>query len=537
MRRIRLLLLVLLANIQLSSAQVTLSFSKPGGCYADAFTLAITAGNDEDIPFQIRYTLNGGTPSVGSFLYKKPLPLDACLYPTSDIYKIPNAIDKYQSPIPSGVEHIIVVRAAAFTLDGQRCSEVITASYVITSLLGRKLSLPVVSLCADSADLFDFERGIFIPGASFNPARPVETGNYYLSGREHEIAGYVELIDGNCMLSQECGVRTHGNIGRRYSQKGLSLYARKEYGKKKFNPVFDNTSFKPKHLVLKPFRCAWTSTGFQDHLCQQMAKLFPGFESLHSRPVVLFLNGEYWGIYFLEEKPDERYIQSHFGIDDKEVRIVRDWVGHDKHGDVDSAFVLLMKWLQTANLSEDQSYAKLQQMVDVQSFTDYILFETFIGNRDWPANNMRCWSANGSPWRFIFFDGDAIRSQSFAAVDNALFEGSRQCWPSSPEATLLLRRLLQNPNYRTYFLKRVHEMARVFSYRYGSPLRHHFNNTKASLGTEIPYQSKRFGFPESKRAWKKAVRQQRRYWRRHCRKVEYDWKKAVRQRNGESIAI
>ena len=150
---------------------------------------------------------------------------------------------------------------------------------------------------------------------------------------------------------------------------------------------------------------------------------------------------------------------------------------------------------------------------------------------------MRCWSANGSPWRFIFFDGDAIRSQSFAAVDNALFEGSRQCWPSSPEATLLLRRLLQNPNYRTYFLKRVHEMARVFSYRYGSPLRHHFNNTKASLGTEIPYQSKRFGFPESKRAWKKAVRQQRRYWRRHCRKVECDWKKAVRQRNGESIAI
>lgn len=532
MRRLWLILIGLFAVIPTISAQVTLSFSKPGGCYTDISSISILAESDGNIPFQIHYTLNGGTPSVGSFLYKHPLTLNSKLHSTSNIYKIPNTTEKYKSPVPPDVERVIVIRAAAFDKKGQRCSEVITSTYVISPLLGRTTRLPVISLCVDSAGLFDHEQGIFIPGANFDPAHPEETGNYFLSGKEHEIAGHVELLDENRMLSQNCGVRAHGNIGRRYAQKGLSLYAREEYGKKKFDCVFENTSLKSKHLILKPFRCAWTPLGFQDHLCQEMAKLFTSFESLFSRPVILFLNGEYWGIYFLEEKPDERFIQSHYGIDEKEVHMVRDWAGRDKNGNIDTLFTAMMDWLQTADLTKNQQYAELKRMVDISSFTDYVLFETFIGNRDWPANNMRCWSANGSSWRFVFFDGDAIRTQSFAEVDNALFKGGRQCWPSSPEATLLLRRLLQNPQYRSYFLKRMREMAKAFSFRRGTPLRTHFNHTVFLLKKEIPYQSKRFGFPKNSCQWRHAVRHQRRYWRRHSRKVEREWQQVIREYNG-----
>ena len=531
MRRFWLFFIVSLATFSLGNAQVSLSFSKPGGCYADIFTLSINVESNENIPCQIYYTLNGGTPSVESVLYEHPIVLDKSQYSSSDIFKIPNAIGKYLSPIPSEIDRIIVVRAAAFNQDGQRCSEVISASYIISSLLGRTISLPVLSLCVDSVDFFDNKRGIFIPGASFDPLRPNESGNYYFSGREHEVAGHVELYWGDCLIAQDCGVRTHGNIGRRYAQKGLSLYARKEYGKKKFDPVFETTMFKSKHLILKPFRCAWTPLGFQDHLCQQMAKLFPSFESLFSRPVVLFINGEYWGVFFLEEKPDERYIQCHFGIEDKDVHIVRDWAGHDKNGDVDSSFTALMQWLQKANLTDEQQYKRIQQMIDIQSFTDYVLFETFIGNRDWPANNMRCWSANGSPWRFIFFDGDAIRTQSFEEVDNAMFAGNRQCWPSSPESTLLLRRLLQNSQYRAYFVGRLRQVSRMFSFRWGMPLRQYFNHTVSILKKEVPYQSKRFGFPKSTTEWRHAIRHQRWYWRRHCRKVKREWKRTIRKCN------
>lgn len=533
---IQLLTCFFLLNCSPVAAQVSVAFSKPGGFYPETFALSIETENAGGASLQIRYTLNGTVPTANSLLYKHPLAMDRTLCSPSNIYKIPNTIPQYQSPVPDEVEHIIVVRAAAFNAAGERCSEVITASYLIAPLLGRKIQLPVLSLCVDSFDLFDLDKGIFVPGKSFDPARPDATGNYYLKGRENEKEGYVEFLDQLVSFAQPCGVRTHGNRGRRYAQKGLSLYARKEYGEKRFGPVFEDEDFTVKHLVLKPFSCAWTPMGFQDLYCQQLAKYFSSFGSLKARPVVLFLNGEYWGIYFLEEKPDERYLEDHFGVDRNRVSLVEDWAGHDGNGDIDSAFAAMMNWLRTANPSDDRQYEQLSKMVDVESFTDYVLFETFIGNRDWPANNMRCWSEDGSPWQFIFYDGDAVRTQYFDFVGNALYNRDDKTWPTSAEATLLLRRLLQNPGYRTFFVERLDKIQHLFSFA-SRVDRKLFEQTAASLKSEIPYQSKRFGFPKSSRSWRQAVRQQRRYWRHRGDEVRRAWLQTVSEYNGESCPV
>ena len=530
---IQLLTCFFLLNCSPVAAQVAIAFSKPGGFYPEIFTLSIETENGGNAPLQIRYTLNGAVPTANSLLYKRPLAMDRTLYSPSNIYKIPNTIPQYQSPVPDGVEHIVVVRAAAFNAEGERCSDVITASYLIAPLLGRKIELPVLSLCVDSFDLFDPDKGIFVPGNSFDPARPDATGNYYLRGRDNEKEGYLEFIDGTISFAQSCGVRTHGNRGRRYAQKGLSLYARKEYGNKRFGPVFGDDDFETKRLVLKPFACAWTPMGFQDLYCQQLAKYYSSFASLQARPVVLFLNGEYWGIYFLEEKPDERYLEDHFGVDRNSVSLVEDWAGHNGDGDIDSAFAAMMDWMRTANLSDDRQYEQLSKRVDIASFTDYVLFETFIGNRDWPANNMRCWSDDGSPWQFIFFDGDAIRTRYFDCVGNALYEGTDKSWPTSAKATLLLRRLLQNLGYRAFFVERLDEVQRLFSSA-SRVDREIFEQTAASLKSEIPYQSKRFGFPKSSRSWRQAVRQQRHYWRHRGDEVRRAWLQTVGEYNGES---
>ena len=155
MKRFCLFLICLLTGILPVAAQVAIAFSKPGGFYPETFTLSIETGNEGDAPLQIRYTLNGAVPTANSLLYKHPLAMDRTLYSSSNFYKIPNTIPKYAVPVPGEVEHIIVVRAAAFNAEGERCSDVITASYLIAPLLGRKIELPVLSLCVDSFDLFD----------------------------------------------------------------------------------------------------------------------------------------------------------------------------------------------------------------------------------------------------------------------------------------------------------------------------------------------------------------------------------------------
>ena len=537
MKRFCLFLICLMMGVLPIAAQVSVVFSRPGGFYPEAFSLAMETRNTEDPSLQIRYTLNGSVPTSGSLLYTHPLEMSRELYSASNIYKIPNTIPQYSVPAPSEVERLVVVRAAAFDTSGSCCSDVITCSYLIAPLLGREIRIPVLSLCVDSAALFDPDMGIFVPGSSFDPARPDGTGNYYRKGRDCEKAAYMELFDGSVVLAQPCGVRTHGDRARRYAQKGLSLYARKEYGEKRFGPVFGDEGPMPKHIVLKPFSGGWTPMGFQDLFCQNMAGLFGTFGSLNARPVVLFLNGEYWGIYFLEEEPDERYLEDHYGVDRRQVSIVRDWAGHNKDMDIDSAFSSMMDWLQTADLSDRRQYEKISKMVDVASFTDYVLFETFIGNRDWPANNMRCWSVDGSPWRFIFFDGDAIRTRHFDCVENALYDGDDMCWPTSAAATLLLRRLMQNAEYREFFVQRLDEFQRLFSFAHHKSVLQDFEQMVSALKPEIPYQSKRFGFPKSSGSWRRAVSQQRRYWRHRGDEVRRAWMDVIRKYDGKSRPV
>jgi hypothetical protein len=510
-------------------AQVSVQFSQNGGIYEKPFELSLSVAEDSgNQEYIIRYTLNGTAPTAASPRYKAPITLNEKTYSRSEIFKIQNAPDKYWYQ-PDNVEHIVVIRAAVFDKAGNRISEVETNSYVIKSLLGRKIKLPVVSLCVDSTDLFDFQNGIFIPGADFNPEAPNQTGNYYRRGRSAERRAHFEYINNEEVVAQACGLRTHGNIGRRYAQKGLSLYARNEYGKKNFKDVLP--SGKDKRLVLRPFGNAWTSAGIQDYFCQQMAAGLH-FDALECQPVTLFLNGEYWGIYYLEQKPDEKFIAKRHGFDPDSVRLVRDWAGHNDHG-IDSGFVAMMKWLKTADLADPKQYAKISEWVDLESFTDYILFETFIGNRDWPANNMRCWSANGSPWRFIFFDGDAIRTTRFKAVKNALYDGSDKTWPTSAEATLLLRKLLENKGFRNQFRDRMKMLYTYFfqwsAYDpFGQAVSPSFELAVKELENEIASQSARFGNPKSVRAWKRDVRRLKRYFKRRARRVTREWERALR---------
>lgn len=513
-------------------AQTHITFSHDGGHYKQPITLSIQPENTGNQYITIRYTINGNTPDSLSTRYVKPLLLDEHCITSSAIYKIQNAPDEHWYK-PDNVEHIIVVRAAAFDKTGHRISDVVTQSYIIESLLGRRIRMPIVSVCVDSADLFDNQNGIFIPGADFCRDQPKTTGNYYRSGRAAERVAHFEYIDGDEVCAQDCGLRTHGHIGRRYAQKGLSLYARNEYGKKNFRDIV--SSEEDERLVLRPFVNAWTSAGIQDYFCQQIASGL-NFDALHCRPVVLFLNGEYWGIYYLEQKPDEKFVGKRHGYDPDSVRLVRDWAGHTGDG-IDSGFVAMMQWLKTADLTEPQQYAKISELVDLESFTDYVLFETFIGNRDWPANNMRCWSAEGSPWRFIFFDGDAVRTAKFNAVKNALRNDPEQTYPASPESTLLLRKLLENKDFKAKFLARMKELQKE-KFRWSA-----FSNIDAETASvfgicvndvesEIAAQSARFGNPTSTKAWKWDVRRLRKYFKRRTQRFEQEWLDTL---NGERL--
>ena len=471
-------------------------FSVPGGFYDASFVLELFNFYPKN---QIRYTTNGNSPTAQSQLYTEPLFLDEALYSTSDIYTIQITPDG-QMFYPDSVRHCIVIRAAVFDENDSCISEVATNSYFIQSLGCDSFGLPVVSICADSLDLFDYDRGIFVPGVFFDPSDPKWTGNYYQKGDAWERPMNIEFYEqDNTGINQQAGLRTHGGNGRRYQQKSVKCYAREEYGKKRFQHRFFETipqdSFK--HLVLKPFSSSWNNTGINDYITNLIAAQL-NVESMASRPVLLFLNGEYWGIYYIHEKPDEHYLEDHFDMEIEQVNLLSSWEGLVDCG-TSIHFDSLFRWVDTADLSYAPNFEWFQTQVDLSNFIDYQILEIFIENLDWPANNMRCWQQDNGPWRWIFYDGDGCLCWiTFSAFDNAVYEGD-DTWPSSNQSTLFFRKLLTNETFRHLFYTRFVElMETAFSFSVTGPW---FDTIKQALAPSIPSQVDRFGFPVDVETW------------------------------------
>jgi len=476
-----------------------ISFSQRGGIYDKAFSLTITTQSDN----RIFYTLDGSTPSVSSLLYTEPLVLNHNLCSPQNISFIQISPPQYFYPNNSAdILKSIVIKAAAFDSEDNRISSVETNSYFIKEL-NVKHNLPIISITANYDDLFDEANGILVPGIYQDSANVDWTGNYYMSGIEWEREIFVEFYEPNNKIGfrQDAGLRTHGGNSRRFPQKGLRLYARKEYGNSNFNyQVFsDRKTDKYKRLVLRPFESSWTNAGIEDYIAQKsIGKL--NIDRLASRPIILYINGEYWGIYTLQERIDQHYISTYNDCNPDSIDLITNWFGNVDNGSADD-FLDLFSFINNNDLSIKSNYEAVENRMDIDNFIDYQIFQIFIINYDWPANNMKCWRANqkGSKWRWIFYDGDAgLYNTEYKIFEHAMSEAVKD-WPTNAVATLFFRKLLENQVFKDKFFYRLEQVLNNdLAYSTLKPL---FLSIFEEIKPEISLQSKRFAKPLSDANW------------------------------------
>lgn len=488
-RRFWILCFVFFTVVAAKAQNDTVLFSAHGGFYDEEFSLELFNYYPQNC---IRYTTNGSTPTAQSPVYVAPLHLDASQYSKSNIYTIVNTIPS-TFYLPNDVQKAIVIRAAAFDAEGNRLSQPVTHSYFIRSLGCDFHELPVLSITADSLALFDYETGIFIPGIHYDPADSTHTGNFKMKGREWERQINMEFYEpDNTGINQVCGLRTHGGASRWFQQKGMKLYAREEYGKKKFTFQFfkDSPIIKYKHLNLHPFRCSnWLQMGGTDYLSQKVARQLD-IDAMAVRQTVVFINGEYWGVYTLEEASDERYIEEHYDVDVDSVVIIKYW-GVPNYGDP-TEWRAFYSFMANADLTQPDDSAFAYSHMDVPSFIDYILLETFTANLDWPSNNVKISQTGpGKPFRMMFYDGDGCFSRvEYQAIDHALHaEGN----------SMILSRFLENKDFRFQFCKRYQELTQTyFSYDFMKSL---LDEYEQLVESEAEAQYNRFHFPWSMNRW------------------------------------
>lgn len=476
-----------------STGLETVIFSQSGGIYNDVFTLSIT-GNSAGST--IRYTTDGTKPTAVSSIYSAPLQLDASYQTTENISQIQIApTGKFSPPSVEDVLKPIVIRAAIFDSQGLVLSEIETHSYFIKTLGIDHFSLPILSICAEHDDLFDNETGIFVPGIHWDENTPDWTGNYYERGIEWEKEAHVEFYDNNNQVGfkQTVGLRTHGGNARRHAQKGMRLYARSAYGKSKFEyPIYASkniTSYN--RIVLKPFLSTWSLGGIEDYLSNQYAATM-NIDHVATRPVIVYLNGEYWGIYYFQEKIDSDYIEENFGLPEDSFDLLEAWGGYKIAGS-SAEFHTMYQFIKDNDLTISSHYNQVAEQIDLESFIDYHLFQIFIGNTDWPGNNLKFWQPkreNGQ-FRWIFFDGDAgLYRINVNGFDYAINKENEERHGTNPGATIVLRKLMENEIFEKQFFARLeYLLENQLSKNATLPV---YNNIISLISNDIHHQIQRF---------------------------------------------
>ena len=264
--------------------------------------------------------------------------------------------------------------------------------------------------------------------------------NYTQHGKEWERPASFELFeDGKSVVSQGVGIRIKGAASRNSAQKSFNVYSRTSYGKDTFEyDFFDGKATKKKNgkvidsydgITLRNGGNDNGGTFFRDSVNQSLvADRNMAVET--TSECLVFLDGEFWGIYQIIERVSKDYLKSHFGIDKSTAVII-------KNGDVEEGedsdlqdWEQLAKFCADNDMSSDSNYSQVCEKLDIQSYIDYFASQIYWNNADWPQNNFAVWRASapeeGNPysdgkWRMFLFDTEFASGylSNTGANDNA----------------------------------------------------------------------------------------------------------------------
>lgn len=387
---------------------------------------------DVSLPDGARYTLDGSTPTAKSNQYSEPVYL----------------------------ERTTVVRYGIFGPDGQPIAPLTGASYLIGEPGTRLLTL---SVGVDHWRLFDEMNGWFQPGPGADPGHWKQPGANWWTRREHPVHADLIETDGTTVHSSTVGLRLFGGMSRLRPQKSFSLSARGKYGTKKFkHPLFgDNGPKSSKFLVARNAGSDWNRSYIRDALLTGLLK-DDSWDLDHqaARPVQVYLNGKYWGVYHLREKINPRFLADRHDIADQESIDLLEHQQTVKHGRI-GAYLKMLRFAEQSDLSDPDNYARLAEQMDVDNYQRLQIAQTYFDNRD-AGGNIRYWRDRDDPdsrWRWILYDVDqgfGLHSDSAYLRNTLAFYTAADgpSWPNPPWSTLLQRRLLTNLAYRRSFVNR-----------------------------------------------------------------------------------
>lgn len=406
---------------------------------------------------KIYYTTDGSKPTTGSKLYTEPF-----------VFK-----------------KNTVLRAVAVS-DGRLDSPITSFTY----LFEEPHTLPVVCVNGDPQNI----KEVF---AAKNNKTKVE--------REAYIQYYE---DGRLGTEFPCGIKAKGAGTIVYAQKSLAIHLRAGYGQSSVTyPFFGYGDVKTfSSLVLRN-----SGQDFGDHSTD--ARVRDSFASraavgMHldyamTRPVIMYLNGSYYGIYDFNEDLNKDYLVAHYGVDGDAVDIIKrnTTVLKGSNTDIKRVFAYAIE----QDLSKDAKYEEFTQWVDVEYFTDYFIAQTYFSNSD--MFNQKYWRSQDYKvkWRPIYYDLDFCGANTVKR--NIMAQYFNEDGVPSHDGSLthmnIYIGLKKNAGWRAYAAERYVEC--ICTFYNPERLLGILDELIAEMKPEMSRHISKWGRPKSMSTWNSAV--------------------------------
>ena len=427
---------------------------------------------------------------------------------------------------PISINSNSVIRAIAISSDPNIPQSFIeTNTYFINSTH----TIPIISICGD--DIYSF----------INDQHPNAFYDNFLGSIEYFSSA------GNLIDEGVGDYNKHGNDSWAYDQRGIDFIMRDQQG---YNYSIKHPIFRGKNrdeyqrLIIKA--AANDNVSFENggahirdafvHSLSQVGGL--RLDERSYEPCILYVNGEYWGVYEVREKVDDSdFLDEYYDQDEKFnnspefIQFLKTWGGTwEQFGapNAQSDWNTLLNYIQTNNMAIQANFDYVDSLYNWKSLVDYFCLNSYTVCMDWLNWNTAWWrglepSGDKKKWRYVLWDMDA----TFGHYINytGIPDQSANADPCDPETlpdpggqghTQILIKLMDNPIFYQFYVSRFIDLGNtVYSCDY---MINHLDSLIALIEPEMPGQVAKWG--SSMNTWNNNVQTLRTFINDRCLAIQ-----------------
>ena len=327
--------------------------------------------------------------------------------------------------------------------DGYLPSVPVTRSFIKTT---HNYTIPVISVVGDERYFTDNTWGIDVRGTNGITGNGSDDPVNWNQPWDRPVNfSYISPTEG-MLFNQDVNIAVSGGWTRTADPRSMKLKSNKVFdGMNRFDYAFfpQKPFIRSKTLLVRNGgNDVWSGSRFTDPaLATIIQRSGIDMDVQSFVQVAEYINGRFKGILNLREPNNDKFVYANFGYDDEEIDMFENDTFTNGTDEVYNHLVQLSE-----NINQSGVYEEVKTLLDIDEFTNYMAAELYLGNDDWPNNNVKGYRSQADGrFRFVCFDLD----YSFNAWNHTISSLNDY---SYVKMVKLFKNLLKHNEYRKKFI-------------------------------------------------------------------------------------